>query len=626
MFLEISNNNGTRYIRVSESIRKNVGGKRVTRKRVIKNVGPVSRFDDGKPDFEGRLKRSYEAGEPIINELQPYLEKKKNFEQYTLRISEHTKECIGHPKLFSNVIIESVMKDIGLDSLLENAKRNSRIKYDVKGFVKLLLCGRIMNPTSKYGTLVQNKDYYSPLVPDGTNGFNIYDTLDFIYKRRRSIFSRINRNLINAKRRNPLVIFYDVTNFFFEIERPDKDTLNEDGDIVEKGLRKVGVSKENRKTPIVQMGLFMDDSGIPISFEQFPGNTLDNNTVKKAMASSIDRMDFSRFIFIGDRGMCSSQNLSSIVQSGNGYIVSKSVLKSSNEDMEWIYDPKGYTSISQNFKYKSIIRNRVFYNEHGEPIKSPEKVVVFWDKRYYNRQVAENKSMMDFLESYCNNPARFRIGTIHASSVRPYLKHKYQNLDTGELLDASRFRTMIDYDKIEEEKKAYGYYQIITSEIEKTDREIIDAYHGLTRIEDQFRVMKSVLDTRPIFVRRPEHIEAHLALCVLALIIIRITQLKILDYKPELKNRTQNWSFGLSAERIQRALNKFTVEELADEYYRFNNVDDEDLKLLLGAFGIDIPTKLFTRSELRSMKKRIVNNETAIHKKVHNRHLKSPIG
>ena len=615
MFIEISNNNGTRYIRISECIRKTVNGKRVSRKRVIKNIGPVSRFDDGKPDFESRVRKSYAAGIPIIKELQPYIEKKKNYEEYSFRISEHSAECIGHPKLFSNTIIDCVMRDLGIDKFLENGKKNSRIKYDIKGFVELLICGRILNPTSKYATLTQNNEYYSPIIPVGCNKFNIYDTLDFMYKWKRAIFSGINRDLIKSHRRNPLVIFYDVTNFFFEIQRPDPDVIDDNGVIVEKGLRKKGYSKENRHNPIVQMGLFMDDRGIPISFEQFPGNDNDPITVRKAMASSIDRMDFSRFIFLGDRAMCTDPNIAHIISGGNGYIISKSILKSSAEEREWIYDPKGYTQMGPDFKYKSTVRTRYIEGADGELTKVTEKVVATWSRSYYKKQMAESKSFMDFLEEYCDNPHKFRISTVHPTSIRPYLKDQYQNIDTNELFYAKTLRAMVDVEKIENERKSYGYYQIVTSEVEKGDLEIVDTYHGLTRIEDQFRVMKSVLDTRPIFVRRREHVEGHLAICTLALIIIRMIQLKVLEYKPELAQNSKDWSFGMSASRIQRALNKLTVEEMADQYYRFNNIDDPDLKLILDAFGINIPKKLFTRQELRSLRKEIVNKEKNRQKK-----------
>ncbi|MBR6228139.1 MAG: transposase, partial [Eubacterium sp.] len=138
------------------------------------------------------------------------------------------------------------------------------------------------------------------------------------------------------------IIFYDVTNFYYETEDPDEDIVDEEGNIIEKGIRKMGVSKENRKQPIVQMGLFMDNSGIPIAIESFPGNTLDHLTVKPAMNKHISNLDLSRFIMIADRGICNYKTVAELLSSDNGYIMSKSLLKSKKQDRQWAYNDTNY--------------------------------------------------------------------------------------------------------------------------------------------------------------------------------------------------------------------------------------------------------------------------------------------
>lgn len=132
---------------------------------------------------------------------------------------------------------------------------------------------------------------------------------------------------MNNFNRKTDIIYYDVTNFYFEIERPDDDIENEDGTLT-KGLRKNGVCKEERKLPIVQMGLFMDNNGLPISIEVFPGNTLDHQTVETALKTSIDGLNMPRFIFVGDRGICESNSLVHLESQGHGWVVSKSIAKS----------------------------------------------------------------------------------------------------------------------------------------------------------------------------------------------------------------------------------------------------------------------------------------------------------
>ena len=153
-----------------------------------------------------------------------------------------------------------------------------------------------------------------------------------------------------------------------------------------------------------------------------------------------------------------------------------------------------------------------------------------------------------------------------------------------------------------------GYYMIITSETDMSDQEVIDTYHKLSRIEDQFRVMKGTIDTRPVFVRNETHISSHLMACMISLIIMRIIQQKIVSFQQKEGNGKKNvnlWEMGLSADRIQAALNKWTIKKLPGDYYRFNNLDDPDLKLILDAFGIKIPLKLFRKAELKHIKTNI---------------------
>ena len=199
----------------------------------------------------------------------------------------------------------------------------------------------------------------------------------------------MNTNISRGIGRNTSNVFYDVTNFFFEVEEPDDDILDDEGNVLEKGLRKMGVSKENRKQPIVQMGLFLDDNGIPISIEMFPGNTLDHLTLRTAMKNTIDTLELERFILVADRGMYSGTNMCHVLNLGNGYIVSKSLKKSTQQDREWVLDQRDYTEISPDFKYKSRIVSRMVTDEDGTRKKIREKVVVYWSKAFYTREIAK---------------------------------------------------------------------------------------------------------------------------------------------------------------------------------------------------------------------------------------------
>lgn len=607
MFVEVFNNNGIKYLRLVEGIRIiNDKGKPSVRKKVLLNIGPLSRFDDGKPDYVKRLKESFKNGKPLIDSLLPFVDKNSLKEEYNIFLSEGNPDCIGHPKLYSHSLLERILEELGLTSLISSYKAHTKIKFDLLGFFRLLVYGRVLSPASKFSTVKQNDDYYDKIVKE-VYPYNIYDTLNFIYNFKRQIINRINTNLINKANRKNNFIFYDVTNFFFEIEENDED-IEENGEVI-KGIRKRGVSKEFRPQPIVQMGLFMDEEGMPISIEIFPGNTLDHLTVNTALTKNIDNVINSRYIFVGDRGICNYKTICHLIDRNKGYIFSRSIKKSTDEEKNWIIDENDYIKLNQNFKYKSRIVKKTVKDENGVRREIVEKVVSYWSKNFYNREFAENKSFLEFLEKLIKSPANFRVSRTQAKSIKAFLKKDLLNSITGEVINSSELKAIIDEKKIEEYKKFIGYYQIVTSELDMDDLEVIEKYHGLSQIENQFRIMKSDLQTRPIYVRNKEHIEAHLIVCMIALLIIRIIQKNIVDGKhvpiKHKNNRSLDWQMGLTGERIQRALNKWTIDKLPGDYYRFNNLDDPDLKLILDTFNIEIPVKLFRKMELKNIKTKI---------------------
>ena len=180
------------------------------------------------------------------------------------------------------------------------------------------------------------------------------------------------------------------------------------------------------------------------------------------------------------------------------------------------------------------------------------------------------------------------------------MKKEMIHKETGEIVDSKKLLSMIDDSKLTEFNELMGYYQIVSSEVEMDDLEIIDKYHGLTRIEDQFREMKGTLETRPIWVNTPEHIQAHLLICFMALTMMRVIQYKIKKSLPEETAKDLNWSYGMPGDRFQKAMLDWQVEQLNDEYYRMVNVNSDDLNVILKSLGLTIPNDLFTRGQLRS--------------------------
>ena len=599
MHIEQYKSNSRAYLRlVSGKRMKDSLGRPIIGKRIVLSLGALAKHDDGRPDYLKRLRESFAEGRPLIKELEPYVDQAP-VRRWTITFERGDAKCIGEPKRMAPCVLDPVFRALGLDELFASVKCASRIKYDLTGIVRLLTYGRIIDPESKWSTMGQNDRYYTPLVRS-TNPDNVYDALDVIYANRKQIVQRMNTCISRGIGRSADTVFYDVTNFFFETARPDEDFEDADGNVVA-GLRKFGVSKENRRQPIVQLGLFLDGNGIPISFATFPGNTLDHHTLRPAMDEAAGDLGIRRFVLVADRGMYSGTNMYAVREAGNGYIVSKSLRKTDKAERTWAIDPEGYTVVSENFRHKSRIVKRVVKDENGKKHEVREKVVVYWSKAFYERERSENASFMEFLGKLKENPGSYRISSSHSKGLRRFLKKEYVNKVTGEKVDSADLMPMIDEAKLTEFNDLMGYYQIVTSELEMGDREVIEKYHGLTQIEDQFREMKGTLETRPVFVQTPEHIKAHLMVCFMALTMIRIIQRKTrLSAKPA--KGESKWSYGIPGARVSEALAGWQVLELPGEYYQVLKPKGDDIFAILKAFGMELKQQLYTRGEIREMK------------------------
>ncbi len=723
MYIERFKNNGTDYLRLSENY-KTPGSNR-TKKKVVLNIGPLSRFSDGKPDYLERLRQSFRDGKPLIPILEDYLENKEKKEQECVflpfPLNVENADGAFTPKLLSDIILNPYMEQLGLSHLFAMVKSRSKIQYDLLGFVKLVVYGRILHPSSKKAAIEQNNSYFSPILKEGFNPDNVYDMLDIINQRQASIFQLINKALQGREKgRDTSVIFYDVTNFYFEIECNDPDIVNEDGVVIEEGLRKRGHGKENRPQPIVQMGMFMDRDGIPIGCKAFPGNRHDKTTMVDAVSAVIEPMGYERYVYCADRGLCTMQNLAYHVRNGMGYLLSKSIKKSKKEEREWIIQSEDYVEIKDGagnvtFKYKSRIMRRDVEMEDGTSVSFEEKVIAFWSLEYYKREQHMMESFAGFLKDLEDETKSFTLSSAQIKGIKRFLKdevvdalepdndeptkedtsgsaqdqQRKPDADTvnpfgphqnglsddvdqnqqeaksenaaGEhikepedeetrksekpkrkrltqeekeqkeaekkaeaarkksikesrtkklneqLKEAEKARKMIDWEKVNQWRDYAGYYQIVTSELETDDLTAIGTYRLLTQIENRFRVMKGTLDTRPVYVRTAEHINAHLVLCVVALIIMSLIQKRIKDNEKDSdKESEKKWETGMNPDRIQDALNAFQIENMPQGYLRLRSIADDqpgkDLRRLLDAHGVKIMQKLYTPGELRKLR------------------------
>jgi transposase len=570
MYLDKLNNNNTDYLRILQSYSVIVNGKRTTRKKIIINLGPLSKFDDGNPDYFQRLRESFKSGIALIPELEPYVNKKQpEFE--SIKISrQDSNQYLAHPKNIGYLLLEKILSQLEIPQLLAQYQKTSKISYDLVGIFQLFVYGRILKPASKIATVAQNDSYLFDLCSKVSKR-DIYRSLDVLNnlntKIQQKIDSVISQSSIGRKRE---LTYYDVTNFFFHIDHEDE-------------FRKRGKSKENRVEPIVQMGLFIDNNGIPIAHQEFPGNNIDQTTLRPAIKTTIKKFNLEKIVVVADGGMNSGKNRAYLATCGHGYIVSKSVKVVKNEIRKWILDSFGY--MNQNgveaddfqWKYKSRIISEKVKDENGNWKELTEKEIVFFSPKYYQKQLHEQQLFHDYLESCCEHPKKV------LKSAKSYLHVVDSKI--GEIKDSSELKYSIDENKLEEQREIMGYYLIKTSEIDLDDLEIIDRYHGLSKIEDCFRITKSNLNGRPVYVRTPEHIKAHFLICFVALTIIRLIQIKYLLLRDG-KVKSNGWEEGITAFKLQEGLNSWTASFLGEGCYRVSE-PTEDIKEMIDQFGIN---------------------------------------
>ena len=565
--IECYKNHGIDYLRISESVY--IPELKKQKKTTIKNIGPLSKYDDGKPDFLKRFRQKWKNGELEFDGLTYSTNTpSRNFFEFDNDQNQIELKNIGY------FFINNIFDKLGISEVLNRIKSDSKIEYDLNGLTKLLIFERILNPQSKKKTF-ENKNRYLFPVTTSEDLNDVYKTLDVLNENSKKIQNRMNTRIKNSSiGRVTDLTYYDVTNYYFETMYGDDDVyeLDENNEIVkdekgqpvivQKGFRKKGVSKEGKKEPIVQMGLFIDNNGIPVSHKLFPGNTQDKTTFKNVLENDVDDMDLGRIVVVADNGMNTQENKYLIVEKGNGYIVSKSAKKGWKKMGPWALDKNDYIEIKNSFgevvfKYKSRINEieLTYKNEDGTKSKKKvkEKEIIYWSKKHYEKEVNQNKKFIEYLEACKEHPDKLKD---KERKSQQFIKTVDVDKKTGEVIHPEKVIVFLD-EKLKKYKETMGFYSIVTSEIEEKDREIINRYHGLSRIEDSFRIIKSDLEGRPIYVWTEEHIKAHFLICFIALTIIRIIQYKILKYENKSTLNVDGWEQGITAEKIKESLNNF---------------------------------------------------------------------
>ncbi|MEZ0537424.1 IS1634 family transposase [Caldicellulosiruptoraceae bacterium PP1] len=475
-------------------------------------------------------------------------------------------------KNFGYAALSKIYHELKIDSFLKNRQRHTKEDYDANAIMKLLVFSRLLYPASKKKTY-ENRNVFFENFDFSLD--DIYRCLSLLNKYKDDLQLWIHEHIKEKYNRNTNLVYYDVTNYYFEIDEQDE-------------LRRNGDSKEHRPDPIVQMGLFMDTNGIPITYKLFPGNSPDKTTLIPALRRIQHDYSLGRIIVVADRGIITGDNIWYTLSDGNGYVFSYSVRSADKEFKNFVLNENGYVNKGDGFKIKSRLypREILVTTTNGKKMKKvvDEKQVVFYSEKYALKAKYERAAAIEKAKDLIKNPTKYNKSTLYGAAK--YVKNLAFDEDTGEILESVQQHLLFDEEKLREEEKYDGYYAIVTSEYKESDDKIIEIYRGLWKIEESFKVTKSDFESRPVYLSLKEHIEAHFLTCFVALVIARL-----LEYKLQSK-------YSVSA--ILESLSKASCSHIQHNYYLFDFYNEilSDIGVIL---DIDFGKKFMTLGEIKKI-------------------------
>lgn len=411
------------------------------------------------------------------------------------------------------LFLQKICSDLRIDNICRNIKGRHKFKYDIQAIITDLVYARILNPSSKKSSY----SYCQSLLEMPKYSLdNVYDALQILADESDYIQCDLYRNSNFLHARNKSVLYYDCTNFFFEIEQEDE-------------LRKYGKSKEHRPSPIVELGLFMDADGFPLAFDIYPGNQNEQTTLKPLEQKVIRDFECSKFIFCSDSGLGSKSNRQFNDLGDRSYVITQSLKKMKTEDRDIALNPAQYRKLGCD-KFINLseldlndpdVFNTVYYKEipvTNGPLE--ETVIVTFSPKYrdYQRKIRESQierarkmitsdGKIKKNRKNPNDPSRF-IETVHVTSDAEVAENIIATLNT---------------EAIAEEEKYDGFYAVIT-DIEDDPAQIIAINKRRWQIEECFRIMKTEFRSRPVYVSTEKAIKAHFLTCFIALLVYRILE------------------------------------------------------------------------------------------------------
>lgn len=465
----------------------------------------------------------YEWAKEYIKELNK-IEKEEKRE---INVKLHNSKIISknEQRSFNGgyLFLQKIYHDLKLDKICKEISKKYKFEYDLDSILSRLIYGRVIFPSSKLATNELSKKF---IEQPNFDLHQIYRALEVLAKETDYIQSTLYENSLKVSKRNTGVLFYDCTNFFFEIE-------HEDGD------KQYGISKEHRPNPIVQMGLFMDGDGIPLAFSINKGNMNEQLTLKPLEKKIIFDFELSKFVVCTDAGLASQENRKFNDKDGRAFITTQSIKKLKVHLKNWALDTDGWKLPGSDKTYdiskidemlenatpseKSKIFSMVFYKERW--IKEndfEQRLIVTYSIKYRDYQRKIRNSQIDRAQKVIEkNPTKLK--KCNANDYKRFIS-KTSCTSDGEIADNDIYN--IDQALIQKEEAFDGFYGVCTN-LEDDVSEIIKVNHRRWEIEECFRIMKSEFKARPVYLKNDDRIEAHFITCFISLIIYRLLEKRL---------------------------------------------------------------------------------------------------
>jgi transposase len=564
MYLKKSKRSSGRiYLSIADSFRDKEKG--YSRTVTVKSLGYLDELEKQHDD-------------PIAHFEQEVLKLNENkaIEKLPITFSISSKERIDadstNRKNFGYAALSKIYHELEIDSFLINRQRNLKADYNTNSIMKLLVFSRLLYPGSKKKAF-ESKELFFEKADFSLD--DLYRCLSFFNKHKDALQLWLHERIQQQYNRDTKLVYYDVTNYYFEIDEQDE-------------LRRKGVSKEHRPDPIVQMGLFMDTMGIPITYKLFPGNTVDKSTLIPMLSNIQRQYSLGRIIVVADKGITTGDNIWYTLSAKNGYVLSYSIRGAEQQFKKYVLAEKGYTWKNDEFKVKSRLYPREINvtTTSGRKMKKKidEKQVIFYSEKYARKAKADRAAALQKAKDLVSNPAKYNKSTSYGAAK--YIKNLAFDSKTGEILEDKKQALIFDEEKLKQEEELDGYYAIVTSEWKETDEKIIEIYRGLWKIEESFKVTKSDFKTRPIYLSTKEHIEAHFLTCFVALVISRI-----LEHRLDGKHYVG---------KMLEILSKASCTHIRENTYIFDYFD-EVLSDIGNELGIDFGKKYMRLGEIKKV-------------------------